>query len=110
MDSQLKYITAAEAAAYIKNGYCIGIGGFASTGVPKAVPLEIAHLAEREHAAGRPFSLKLISGASAGVNTDTALARTNAIEYRIPYQSTEELRQQINAGKVQYVNKNNNLI
>ncbi len=103
MDSQLKYITAAEAAEYVKNGYCIGIGGFASTGVPKAVPLEIAQLAEREHAAGRPFSLKLISGASAGVNTDTALARANAIEYRIPYQSTEALRQQINAGKVQYV-------
>ena len=101
MDSQLKYITAAEAAEYVKNGYCIGIGGFASTGVPKAVPMEIAQLAEREHSTGRPFSLKLISDASAGFNTNTALARVNAIEYRIPYQSTDELRLQINAGKVQ---------
>ena len=63
-------ISAAEAASYIKHGYNIGLSGFTPAGSPKAVTPEIAKIAEAEHAAGRPFQIGLLTGASTGDATD----------------------------------------
>ena len=41
-------ITAAEAAALIKNGDSLGLSGFTPAGVPKAVTRELAKIAEAE--------------------------------------------------------------
>ena len=46
------YMTAEEAARFVKNGYNIGFSGFTVSGAPKLVPTAIAKLAEEEHAKG----------------------------------------------------------
>ena len=40
------FITAAEAASYIKDGDIVGLSGFTPAGSPKAVTAEVAKIAE----------------------------------------------------------------
>ena len=53
-------LTAAEAAALIKNGDNIGLSGFTPAGTAKAVTAELAKIAHAEHEAGRPFKLEFL--------------------------------------------------
>ena len=48
-------LTAAEAAAMIKDQDNIGLSGFTPNGVPKATFRELSKRAIAEHEAGRPF-------------------------------------------------------
>lgn len=57
-------LTAAEAAAMIKNGENLALSGFTPAGAPKAVTKELANLAIKEHEAGREFKVGLFTGAS----------------------------------------------
>ena len=59
-------MTAAEAAALIKNGDNIAMSGFTPAGVAKATTKELAQIAEAEHAAGREFKVGIFTGACAG--------------------------------------------
>ena len=61
---QLPRLTAEEAAHLVSNGETVAVSGFTAAGAPKAVPSAIAVVAEAEHAAGRPFKINVISGAS----------------------------------------------
>lgn len=96
-------LTAEEAAAMIDHGATIGFSGFTPAGSPKAIPLALAHKAQAEHDAGRPFHVGVLTGASTGPSLDGALAKAEAIRFRTPYQSDPTLRAQINAGKVRFV-------
>ena len=73
-------MTAAEAARLISNNDTIGIGGFSSVGVPKAVPAELAKYAIEEHEAGREFKIGLITGGATGPSIDTDLALAHAVK------------------------------
>lgn len=95
-------LTAAEAAAWVKDGFNIGLSGFTPAGTPKAVTAEVAKIAEAEHAAGRPFSVSLFTGASTGGSTDGALAKAGAIRYRAPYTTNADFRKAVNAGEIAY--------
>lgn len=95
-------ITAAEAAAYIKNGDNIGLSGFTPAGTPKATTAEIAKIAHAEHEAGRPFQIGIFSGASTGASCDGALAQEDAIKYRAPYTTNSIFRGKVNAGQIAY--------
>lgn len=95
-------LTADEAAALIHNGQSIGFSGFTPAGAAKSVPLALAGKAEREHAAGRPFKVGVLTGASTGPSLDGALAKAEAISFRTPYQSDPLLRKQINDGSVRF--------
>lgn len=95
-------LTAAEAAAWVKDGFNIGLSGFTPAGTPKAVTAEVAKIAEAEHAAGRPFSISLFTGASTGCSTDGALAKAGAIRYRAPYTTNADFRKAVNAGEIAY--------
>ena len=95
-------LSAEEAAAMIQNGQTIGFSAFTSAGAAKAVPVALAERAKAEHAAGRPFKVGVLTGASTGPTIDGALANAEAISFRTPYQSNAELRALINAGKVSY--------
>jgi acyl-CoA hydrolase len=95
-------LTAAEAAALIKDDDTIGFGGFTPAGSPKAVSREIAQRAIEEHEAGRPFSIGVITGASTGPSLDGVLATSDAVKFRTPYQSDPELRKRINTGKTRF--------
>lgn len=102
MDFSPLFKTAEEAAQIIHHDYYIGVSGFAGAGSPKAVPSALAEIAKEEHKHGRPFKVSLISGASTGYGVDGVLAEAEAISYRIPYQSSAQLRKEINKGSVSY--------
>jgi len=95
-------LTAEEAAELIQNGQNIGFSGFTAAGAAKAVPYALAQKARREHEAGRPFKVGVLTGASTGKSLDGALAEAEAISFRTPYQGNATLRKQINAGKVRF--------
>lgn len=92
-----KIMSAADAAAMIKDGMNIGASGFTPAGYPKAVPLALAEIAKVD-----PLKINLWTGASVGDELDGALARANAIGTRLPYQTNNDMRKAINTGSVQY--------
>ncbi len=95
-------ITAAEAAALIKNGDNIGLSGFTPAGTPKATTAEIAKIAHAEHEAGRPYQIGIFTGASTGMSCDGVLAEEKAIRYRAPYTTNAVFRGKVNAGEIAY--------
>ncbi len=95
-------LTAEEAAQFINNGETLAVSGFTPAGSPKAVTVAIAARAEAEHAAGKPFKVNVISGASTGRSTDGALAKAKAVGFRTPYQSDADMRKSINTGDTQF--------
>lgn len=96
-------MTAEEAAELIPNGAMVAFSGFTPSGAAKAVPRALAQRAKELHRLGKPFQIRVLTGASTGANLDTALAQANAISWRAPYQSSAALRQQINDGSVAFV-------
>ena len=102
MSTSFPILSAAEAAALINHSETIGFGGFTAAGACKSIPLALAERAKAEHAAGRPFRLGIITGASTGKSLDGALAAADAIEWRTPYQSDPTLRKGINEGRIRF--------
>lgn len=96
-------LSAEEAAELIQNGDTVGFSGFTPAGAAKAIPAALAKRAVREHAAGKPFKIGVLCGASSGSSLDGSLAEANAISFRTPYQSNPALRSQINQGEVKFV-------
>jgi succinate CoA transferase len=92
----LKFISAQEAASLVKHNDNVGFSGFTHAGCPKVVPIEIAKLAEAEHAKGNPFKIGMFTGASTGEAIDGYLARANAVKFRTPYQTNKDMRNAIN--------------
>lgn len=97
-----KFITAEEAASYVKNDDNVGFSGFTPAGCPKVIPEAIAKRAEEEHRKGNPFQIGMFTGASTGDHLDGALARAQAVKFRTPYQSNKDMRALLNAGGAQY--------
>ncbi len=102
----LPYITASEAAARIHHGDLLGIGGFGPAGSPKCIPPAIAEKALSEHAAGRPFKVSVVTGASIGASCDGTLAAADAIDRRLPFSVNPEIRKAYNSGRVRYMDLN----
>lgn len=97
-----RIISAEEAASFVKDGDLVGFSGFTPAGCPKVVSKAIAAKAVVEHAAGREFKIGMFTGASTGDSLDGELARANAIKFRTPYQSNNDLRGSLNTGKADY--------
>ncbi len=102
MHKSFPILTPDEAAALIQNGETIGFSGFTPAGAAKVVPKALAARARAEHAAGRPFKVAVVTGASTGDSLDGELARADAISWRTPYQSNKSLRDSINTGKTKF--------
>ena len=98
----LKFITAEEAATYVKHDDNVGFSGFTPAGCPKVIPEAIARRAEQEHKEGRPFKIGMFTGASTGDHLDGALARAEAVKFRTPYQSNKDMRVLLNAHGAEY--------
>lgn len=92
-----------EAAALISHGETLGLSGFTAAGAVKVLPTAIARKAMTEHAAGRPFLLNILSGASTSNAVDGPLAEAGAVALRVPYQSSPTMREAINQGRVSYI-------
>jgi len=97
-----KKMTAEEAACLIKDNDVIGFSGFTAAGCPKAVTVALAKRAEEEHSKGNPLKIGIYTGASTGDTIDGALARAHAIKFRTPYQSTNDLRTELNKRDAHY--------
>jgi acetyl-CoA hydrolase len=95
-------LTAAEAAAQVQNGQTLAFSGFTPAGAPKEIPKAIAARAASAQAAGQPFRIGVITGASTGQSLDGSLARANAILFRTPYQNDPDLRKSINEGRTKF--------
>ena len=98
----LKFITAEEAATYVKHDDNVGFSGFTPAGCPKVIPEAIARRAEQEHKEGRPFKIGMVTGASTDDHLDGALARAEAVKFRTPYQSNKDMRTLLNAHGAEY--------
>ncbi len=97
-----KFMTAEEAASYINDGDVVGFSGFTPAGAAKAIPKALAARAVEKHNDGQPFKIGVITGASTGDSLDGALARAEAVSFRTPYQSNNDMRKLINAGKAEF--------
>lgn len=98
-----KVCTAEDAAAMIKHGDNIGMSGFTGAGYPKAVPEALAQRITEQINAGHPMRVGVWTGASTAPELDGALAATDGIELRLPYQSDPVSRAKINAGTMDYL-------
>ncbi len=96
-------MSADEAATFIQDGNLVAFSGFTPAGAAKAVPRALAQRAEQLHLSGRPFAVRVLTGASTGSSLDDALAEADAISWRAPYQSSLPLRQRVNDGRVEFV-------
>lgn len=95
-----KVVSAEEAADLIKNGMNVGTSGFTPAGYPKAVPLA---LAKKIKETGEQIKINLLTGASVGDELDGALARAGAVNKRLPYQTSNDMRNSLNTpGGVEY--------
>ena len=97
-----KVMNAGDAALLIASGTTVVMSGFTGSGYPKAVPLALAARIEAEHVAGRPFRIRVWTGASTGPELDGALAKVDGIEFRLPYNSDPFVREKINRGEMEY--------
>jgi acetyl-CoA hydrolase len=95
-------MTAAEAAELIQHGETVAFSGFTPAGAPKDVPKAIGARAKTLHAAGKPFQIGVMTGASTGKSLDGSLADADAVSFRTPYQSDPTLRKSINEGRTQF--------
>jgi succinyl-CoA:acetate CoA-transferase len=98
-----RVMTAEQAAELIDPGMTVAMSGFTGAGYPKAVPQALAARMEAEHDAGRPFRIKVLTGASTAPELDGELAKVDGMELRLPYQSDPTLRARINAGELDYI-------
>lgn len=99
---KMRKMTADEAASLIKNDDNVGFSGFTHAGCPKVVSVELAKLAQTEHDKGNPFKIGILTGASTSDNIDGVLSRANAIKFRTPYQTNNDIRNSINKGEIAY--------
>ncbi|KSB89431.1 acetyl-CoA hydrolase [Caulobacter vibrioides] len=97
-----KVMSAQDAAALIDPGSTVGMSGFTGSGYPKAVPMALAERMEAAHAAGDKFRVKVWTGASTGPELDGALAKSDGVEFRLPYNSDPIAREKINRGEMEY--------
>ncbi len=97
-----KVMSAEAAAALIPNGAVIGASGFTGAGYAKAVPIALAKRAVEERMKGKPFRVSMLTGASTGPELDQAMAMTESIHFRFPYNGDATMREKINAGVIEY--------
>ena len=87
-----------EAAACIRHGMTVAVGGYTNAGYPKAIARELAARKRR----GEDFQIRLLSGANDGP-LDTLLGTEGLISWRAPLIESKVLAKQVNAGQVSYV-------
>jgi len=96
-------ISAEEAAGLIPHDAMVGFSGFTPAGAAKAVPRALAARARALHAAGQPYQIRVLTGASTGASLDQALADAEAISWRAPYQSSKGMRDLANNGEADFL-------
>jgi succinate CoA transferase len=102
-NSPFPILTPEEAAEHIQDDEMVAFSGFTPAGSAKAVPAALADQARGLHKSGKPFQIRVLTGASTGAHLDDALADADAVRWRAPFQSSAPLRKRINDGRVAFV-------
>lgn len=89
-----------ESAQFFKDGMTVGSSGFTRGGDSKVVLKALADRAKNEN-----IKITLLTGASLGHGTDAALAESNALSKRLPFQVDTVLRKAINKGDVLFIDQ-----
>ncbi|HRG45626.1 MAG: succinate CoA transferase [Leptospiraceae bacterium] len=100
---QSKVMTAEDVANRMPLQGTIATSGFTPAGYPKVIPKAYAARIEKEKLAGKNPWFNLYTGASTGDELDGVLARTGCMKKRLPFQSSPDLRNRINAGEIDFV-------
>ena len=95
-----KVMSAADAAAFVKDGMTVGMSGFTRAGEAKAIPQALAAQAKTQ-----PLKINLITGASLGNDLDKQLTEAGVLARRMPFQVDTTLRRAINNGEVMFVDQ-----
>jgi len=93
-----KVVTAEEAASWIQDGMSLGLSGFTRAGDAKAVPRALAKRADN----GEKFKVNIYTGASLGADVDKDLAEAGIVNKRLPYQTDNVMRKELNKGNLLY--------
>ncbi len=99
---QSKIMPVEEVVGMIPNGCTLGMSGFTGAGYPKSLPVALAKRALDEKMKGKPFRVRVLTGASTGPEQDTAMSMTDAQSFRFPYQGDAAAREKINNGVMEY--------
>ena len=98
-----KIASAEQAATHIRPGDRVGMSGFTGAGYPKAVPGALGDRMRAAHARGENFRIEVLTGASTAPELDGVLAEVDGVSRRLPFQSDPKMRDDINAGIVDYI-------
>lgn len=98
-----RVVSAAEAAACIRDGMTVAVGGYTNTGYPKAIARELV----ARNRNGEDFQIRLLSGANDGP-LDTLLGEEHLISWRAPLIESKTLAKLVNARQVTYVEQQMN--
>ncbi len=93
-------MSADQAAALIKDGMNVGMSGFTLAGEPKEVPVALARRAVDD-----PLSINLLTSASLGSDIDKQLTDAGVLNWRMPFQVDDTLREATNAGEVMFMDE-----
>jgi succinyl-CoA:acetate CoA-transferase len=96
-----KIATAQDAAALIRPGMTVAMGGYSMSGYPKVVAMELA----RRRSLGEDMTVSLVTGANVG-QLDDLLG--DVIARRAPMCASRELAARINSGVASYVEQQMN--
>ena len=72
-------LTPEEAAAKIFDGATVAFSGFTNAGAAKVVPRALVERARSEHESGRPYRLRVMTGASCTASIDDPLAQVDLL-------------------------------
>ncbi len=97
-----KRMSAEDVATRLPLVGTIATSGF-TTAYPKVIPVAYARRLAEAKASGQRCAVNLYTGASTGEELDGELARSGALRKRLPFQSTPDLRNRINAGEIEFI-------
>ena len=103
MGNYFPTLTAEEAAELIPHGAMVGVSGFTPAGCPEGGAQGPRQAARALHAAGKPFQIRVLSGASTGAACDDELGLAEAVSWRAPYMTSGPLRKLANTGRLDFV-------
>lgn len=99
-----RVMPAAEAAAHIRNGMTVAMGGYTSCGYPKVISGELA--ARKQ--GGEDFSLSLVTGSMVGPEIHETLGAAGVLSRFSPLMTSKTLAKQANAGETRYIEQQMN--
>lgn len=98
-----KISSAEEAAVFIKSDMTVAMGGYTSSGYPKAIAEELV----KRKVAGEDLKITLLGGSAIGP-IENLLGSKNIISRQIPMIGSKTMSQLVNQGKVHYVEQQMN--